>query len=177
MNINLILKVILALTVVGGGVLVFQNLSNDKMIDDEKMMKDSSNVKIQKENGDDMEKKESEKVIDDVVMKKEDLNSNKGRYIKLSELDMNNISGITILDFYAPWCPSCVVLKKDILSKLDEIPESVTLVEVDYDTEKDLAKKYGVKYQHILVQIDENANEITKWSGSLTLESLVNNIK
>jgi hypothetical protein len=48
------------------------------------------------------------------------------------------------------------------MASLNDIPEGVTLVEVDYDTEKDLAKKYNVRYQHVLVQIDKSGNEITK---------------
>jgi thioredoxin-related protein len=38
--------------------------------------------------------------------------------------------------------------------------------------EKDLAKKYGITYQHTFVQIDSKGNEITKWNGGKTDELL-----
>lgn len=101
----------------------------------------------------------------------------KGKYIKLSELNIEKENGIVVLNFYAPWCPSCRAIKKDIEAKLGDIPAGVTIVEVDYDTEKSLAKKYGVRYQHTFVQVDKDLNKILKWSGGITLESILNKIK
>ena len=37
------------------------------------------------------------------------------------------------------------------------------LIKVDYDTEKDLKKQYGVTIQHTLVQTDSDGNKIAKW--------------
>lgn len=43
---------------------------------------------------------------------------------------------------------------------------------VDYDDSDDLKIRYGVTYQHTLVQVDENGKQLKKWSGSPTLEEL-----
>jgi thioredoxin-related protein len=42
--------------------------------------------------------------------------------------------------------------------------------------EKELAKKYGVTYQHTFVQIDAEGNEVTKWNGG-KIEELLHNIR
>lgn len=82
-----------------------------------------------------------------------------------------------ILFFHASWCPSCRSLDKDINQNLNNIPEGVLIMKVDYDKERDLKKKYGVTYQHTLVQVDENGNMISKWSGSDDLIEILNKIK
>jgi hypothetical protein len=50
-------------------------------------------------------------------------------------------------------------------------------LKVDYESSTELKKKYGVTYQHTLVQVDAQGNMITKWSGGNTLESLLEKIK
>lgn len=82
-----------------------------------------------------------------------------------------------VLDFYASWCPSCRALEKNILENADEIPSDVAILKVDYDSETELKKKYGVTQQHTLVQVDKDGNQIAKWVGSPTLKSLVAKIQ
>ena len=86
-------------------------------------------------------------------------------------------NGGAVLDFYAPWCPSCRALEKNILAHSSDIPAGVVILKVDYDTQKDLAKKYGVVQQHTLVQVDQDGTMINKWVGSPTLEHLLRNMK
>ncbi|RJR28345.1 thioredoxin, partial [candidate division WWE3 bacterium] len=85
--------------------------------------------------------------------------------------------GKVVLFFNAKWCPTCRALTKDVQSKISEIPEDVLILSIDYDSEKELKKKYGITYQHTLVQIDSLGNQIKKWSGSPNLESLLSNIQ
>ncbi len=82
-----------------------------------------------------------------------------------------------VLFFRASWCPTCRALDADIRANLDKIPAKVTILDVDYDTYTDLKQKYGVTYQHTLIQVDASGNQIAKWSGSPTLASLLTNIK
>jgi len=82
-----------------------------------------------------------------------------------------------ILFFKADWCPSCRALDGDIKSKLDSIPDSVVLLELNYDTETELRKKYGVTTQHTMVHVDADGTAITKWSGGNRLEDILNQIK
>ncbi len=85
-------------------------------------------------------------------------------------------TGDVVLFFHASWCPSCRGLNTDIESHVKEIPEGVTILKTDYDKETELKKKYGITYQHTLVQVDKDGNMIKKWSGSPTLSSLVSQI-
>jgi len=54
----------------------------------------------------------------------------------------------------------------------DSTPNSKTESAKEDDKENDLRKKYGVTIQHTFVQIDENGNELAKWSGSITAEEI-----
>ena len=82
-----------------------------------------------------------------------------------------------VLFFRASWCPTCIAVDKDIKANAKSIPESLTILDVNYDNSTDLKKKYGVTYQHTFVQVDAQGNLIKKWSGSPTLVSLVSEVK
>ena len=56
-------------------------------------------------------------------------------------------------------------------------------MKVDYDSasgaksqEIALKPKYGVTYQHTLVQVDANGNQVKKWNNSYTLEEILREI-
>ncbi len=82
-----------------------------------------------------------------------------------------------VLFFRASWCPTCKALDADIRKNLMSIPKDVLILDVNYDTALDLKKKYGVTYQHTLVQVDSEGNQIARWEGSRTLSALVSEIK
>ena len=99
-----------------------------------------------------------------------------------SSILQSSINNRRVLFFYANWCPTCKPADQNFKANLNKIPEDVTVIRVNYNdtdtdqAEKDLAKKYGITYQHTFVQIDENGNEITKWNGG-KIEELLKNIK
>jgi thioredoxin 1 len=68
--------------------------------------------------------------------------------------------------FHAPWCPTCRATEKAIDE--DGIPAGLTVVKVDFDSETDLRKTYGITQQHTFVQVDEDGDELAKWTGSIT---------
>ena len=86
-------------------------------------------------------------------------------------------TGDVVLFFHASWCPSCRALNSNIESNRESIPEGVTILKTDYDEETELKKKYGITYQHTLVQVDRDGNMIKKWSGSPSLDSLLSQIQ
>lgn len=92
---------------------------------------------------------------------------------KLAEADTKNI----VLFFHAPWCPTCRALDANINDSLSDIPDDVLILKTDYDIHDELKKKYGVTYQHTLVQVDSTGAMIAKWSGGNTLDNLISNIK
>ena len=87
-----------------------------------------------------------------------------------------------VLYFYATWCPSCKVANEDFTANPNKIPEDVVVIRTNYNDpntdqeEKDLAKKYGITYQHTFVQINAQGKELTKWNGGQT-DELIANIK
>ena len=81
-----------------------------------------------------------------------------------------------VLFFKADWCPSCRVLDADLRESLSDIPEDVVVLELNYDTETELKKKYGVTTQHTMVQVDTSGEMIKKWSGGNRLEDLLSQI-
>lgn len=111
---------------------------------------------------------EEESIVEETVMEK-----TAGTYVAYADANISELEGDIILDFYAAWCPSCRTLEGDIKENLGNIPVNMTIVKVDYDTEDDLKKKYGVTSQHTLVQVDKDGNLIKKWQGGNTLNSIV----
>jgi len=105
-------------------------------------------------------------------------NPSSGQYV---EYDPNAIAdaatnGQAVLFFHAAWCPTCISANADITSRASEIPAGLVIFKTDYDTFKDLKKKYGVTYQHTFVQVDADGNEIAKWNGG-DLDEIMKNVK
>lgn len=73
--------------------------------------------------------------------------------------------GRAVVYFWAVWCPTCKVLDAQLKERSNELPEDVTILKTNYDTEKELKKKYQIVQQHTLVQVDKEGNEVTKWIG------------
>lgn len=82
----------------------------------------------------------------------------------------------TVLFFYADWCPSCQFAHKNFKDNLAKLTD-LYLVVVNYDTSKDLQKRYGVTYQHSFVQISPEGESLVKWNGGSTPELLAKIIK
>ena len=70
--------------------------------------------------------------------------------------------------------PICVSIEKEINKDPSQIPEGVTYVKADFDSSTDLRKKYGVTTQYTFVQVDNNGNEVKKWSSTNLASSVAN---
>lgn len=85
-----------------------------------------------------------------------------------------------VLFFFANWCPTCKPADDDFSKNSAMIPEGVAVIRVNYNdtetdqAEKDLAKQYGVTYQHTFIQIDKDGKVVTKWNGGGTKELIAN---
>ncbi|MBI5044553.1 MAG: thioredoxin family protein [Candidatus Levybacteria bacterium] len=105
------------------------------------------------------------------------------RYIQYSKSALESaLSTRRVLFFYASWCPTCKPADASFTANVSKIPEDVTLIRVNYNDpetdqeEKDLAKKYGITYQHTFVQIDSTGKEVAKWNGG-QIDELLSHIK
>lgn len=78
-----------------------------------------------------------------------------------------------ILFFHAQWCPTCKSIEKNIKANLDEIPGGVRILLVDFDEESELKKKYDVRQQYTMVQVDNTGKKIDLWTDSYSLEDII----
>lgn len=79
-------------------------------------------------------------------------------------------AGDVVLFFNATWCPTCQEAVKNLESA--DFPEGLTVVSVDYDSNLDLRKKYGVTTQHTFVQVDPDGEQVKKFTGSTTIPQI-----
>jgi len=96
-----------------------------------------------------------------------------GSYIGLDAYEASKASfasGNVVLFFNASWCPTCQEAEKNL--NASGVPKGLTIVKVDYDSNTDLRKKYGVTIQHTFVQVDPDGNQLAKWTGSNTAEAI-----
>ncbi len=172
-----IFAIVAVVAVLGFGAYTFSQNSSPS---DSMMQKDDSAM----EGKDEMVKTDDAMMQkDEAVMEKDDKmmegKMSDSRYVEYSKAALDNASSNRrVLFFYASWCPTCKPTDADLKANSSKIPSNVTVIKVNYnDTEtdqeeKDLAKKYGITYQHTFVQIDGQGKEVTKWNGGKTDELL-----
>lgn len=100
--------------------------------------------------------------------------NNDSRYIEYAESSLTDETNIIF--FHASWCPTCRGLEGEIKADLNSIPTDMTILKADFDTEIELRQKYEVTYQHTLVQVDSEGNQIKKWSGSRDISEIVSEV-
>lgn len=101
-----------------------------------------------------------------------------GAYISLADYraskELYDASKV-VLFFNATWCSTCKKARENLEADLSAIPADLAIVLVDFDSETDLKRQYGITVQHTFVQIDAAGNELSKWSGSLTAQEILEN--
>lgn len=85
-------------------------------------------------------------------------------------------TGRVVLFFHSAGCSSCENLEKDLLLNRLNIPTGLTILDVDFENGTEFKEKYGVIYNHTLVEIDNQGNLIKKWTGSSNLSDLLKDL-
>ena len=171
-NIGLVVGILAIVLIVGGIYTSMNKKTSDtamtnKEVESEDMMAYTNNA-VEEDKG---AMTSGEVATGDTMMKT-------GTYEAYSTAKLANAAtGDVVLFFRASWCPTCRTLDADIKANLKNIPANVTILDVNYDDSSVMKQKYGVTYQHTLVQVDKDGNMIKKWSGSPTLASLVGQIQ
>ena len=109
----------------------------------------------------------------------EDASESAGNYITFGTYERSSAdfsSTSVVLFFNAAWCSTCKVARDNFEASVDKIPVDLTIVVVDFDTATDLRKLYGVTVQHTFVQIDDSGEAIGKWSGSTSINEIVEQV-
>lgn len=75
-----------------------------------------------------------------------------------------------VLFFNATWCVTC----NEVMLELPtiQIPENILFLSVDFDTESELRKKYGVALQHTFVEVNSSGEMVQKWAGGSLKEAV-----
>ena len=77
----------------------------------------------------------------------------KAQYIEYTADTFRTDAGQKVLFFHADWCPQCRAIDADIKQNIESL-EGVTIYKVNYDSEIELRKLYGVTLQTTLVKTD-----------------------
>jgi thioredoxin 1 len=82
--------------------------------------------------------------------------------------------GKVLVDFYADWCGPCKAMKPT-LEKFKE-SSKVPLLEINVDTENDIAQKYGIRSIPCFVVI-EDKKETARKIGMQSVDQLIDLVK
>ena len=194
-NIGIVIGVVV-LAVIVGGIYVSNNAKDDAMMVKEQMEQKAMEEQKMAEEKAMMEKRAMEekdammkadntetdsmmKKDETSMMDKSDTMMKVGSYETYApeKVTLASATHDVVLFFRASWCPTCRALDADIKANLSKIPESLAILDVNYNNSTALKQKYGVTYQHTFVQVNKDGNLIKKWSSSPTLSALVSEVK
>ncbi|MDO5083411.1 MAG: thioredoxin family protein [Arachnia propionica] len=73
-----------------------------------------------------------------------------------------------VLFFNARWCPACRAITEELTTDPGRLPEKTTLVSVDYDEHTELRQRHGVTMQHTFVALDDQGQQVRRWTSTST---------
>ncbi|OIO53515.1 hypothetical protein AUJ46_04940 [Candidatus Peregrinibacteria bacterium CG1_02_54_53] len=88
----------------------------------------------------------------------------KGEYVAYHEGVIGD-GQTSVLFFHATWCPVCKRADTSLRGWYAGDDAFLTTYKVDYDTQKELKKRYGITYQHTFIKIDGQGNAIGRLEG------------
>ena len=69
------------------------------------------------------------------------------KYVELTKDTMDEVikDGVTMVDFWAPWCGPCRMIAPVIEELAEDFDGKATIAKVNTDEEQELAVKYGIR--------------------------------
>ncbi len=69
------------------------------------------------------------------------------KYVELTNdtFDSTIAEGVTMVDFWAPWCGPCRMIAPIVEELADEFEGKATVAKVNTDEEQDIAVKFGIR--------------------------------
>lgn len=108
----------------------------------------------------------------DVTTPSSDSETDDNGYVTFTQKSFeSNMAKCRVLFFYANWCTTCRPVNADFLKNPNQLPDDVVVYRVNYrdsdtdESEKELAEKYKITYQHTFVQVNQQGEVIKKWNG------------
>jgi len=93
-----------------------------------------------------------------------------------STFDMTVGSGVTLVDFWAPWCPPCRAQGPIVEKLADSYDGKALIAKVNIDEEGEVASKYGVSSIPTLILM-KDGKEMKRFVGLRQEEELANAVK
>ncbi len=85
--------------------------------------------------------------------------------------------GVTVVEFWAPWCGSCAAFKPYYNRVKRALGKSVLFVELNVDGVDDVESTYGLKYGLPTLVMFKNGVEISRLPGGGDTQEVINWIK
>ena len=77
-----------------------------------------------------------------------------------------------LVDFYAEWCGPCQIMKPRLLDVAERMGEKAKIVEIDVDSEKELAERYRIQSVPTFI-IFKNGEQLWRQSGAISTIALL----
>ncbi len=81
-----------------------------------------------------------------------------------------------LVDFYAEWCGPCKMMKPRLLDVAERIGDQAKIIEVDIDTEKNLAERFHIQSVPTLI-IFKDGKQRWRQSGVISANALTTVLK
>lgn len=78
--------------------------------------------------------------------------------------------GMTVIDFWAPWCMPCKMLSP-IVDEVAEEMQDITIGKVNIDEQQELARQYGIMSIPTLVVL-QDGKEVKRSAGFITKQAM-----
>jgi thioredoxin 1 len=81
----------------------------------------------------------------------------------------------TLVDFYATWCGPCKMMEKPLEEIKSEVGDSVTILKVDVDSNRETAAKYNVRGVPTFILFKEG-EIVWRQSGAMAKDLIKNKL-
>jgi thioredoxin 1 len=81
----------------------------------------------------------------------------------------------TLVDFYATWCGPCKMMEKPLEEIKSEVGDSVTILKVDVDSNRETAMKYNVRGVPTFILFKEG-EIVWRQSGAMAKDLIKNKL-
>ena len=100
-----------------------------------------------------------------------------GKYIELTSANFEEITqnGISMVDFWAPWCGPCRMIAPVIDELATDFEGKANICKVNTDEEQDLAVKYGIRSIPTIIFM-KNGEVVDQLIGATSKQALTDKI-